>query len=302
MKRIVSFSLITLVFVSIIASCNNDSEDDGLETIPPRDRGEESIAADIEIREFLETHFYNYEDFETPPTDFDFKIVIDTISGDNADKTPLLSQVETKTATDLSEEDVNYSYYLLKARQGEGNAPTYVDSTLVTFEGKLINNNIFDGSVNPIWFDLIATIQGFQLGIIEFNGATGSTTNTDGTQTFENFGSGAVFMPSGMAYFNQPPSASIPLYAQLIFTFTLLEANEADHDNDGIPSINEDIDNNGSILDDDTDEDGIPNFADSDDDNDGILTRDEIEIDDDGNVTFPDSDGDGTPDYLDSDS
>ena len=64
----------------------NCSEDDGPEPIPPRDRGEEAIRAQAEIEEFLETHFYNYEDFQADPENF--KLVFDTIAGDNASKTP----------------------------------------------------------------------------------------------------------------------------------------------------------------------------------------------------------------------
>ena len=77
---------------------------------------------------------------------------------------------------------------------------------------------------------------------------------------------------------------------------------EGDQDNDGIPSIIEDLNNNGLEEDDDTDADGLPNYVDADDDNDGRPTADEIEIDADGNITYPDSDGDGIVDYLDSDS
>lgn len=282
-----------------VSSCNND--DNGIPTIPPRDRGEEAIAAEAELVEFLQTHFYNYEEFETPPPGFNFEVVIDTIEGDNADKTPLFNQVETKVVTDRDEEDVTYNLYILKALAGEGNQPTFVDSTLVTYRGTLLDGSQFDGSPNPVWFDLTGVIDGFQEGLVEFRGATSQTVNSDGTVSFEGFGSGALFIPSGIAYFNQPPSPSIPLYAQLVFTFNVLEAVVADHDQDGIISLDEDLNNNGNELDDDTDSDGIPDFADFDDDNDGIPTRDEIEIDDEGNVTFPDTDGDGIPDYRDDD-
>ncbi|MEP2935022.1 MAG: hypothetical protein ABJM06_04855 [Gilvibacter sp.] len=300
MKKYFTYSMILALVGLVYISCNND--DDGFDEIPPRDRGEESIAADAELVEYLETHFYNYEDFATPPADFDFKIVMDTIAGDNADKTPLINQVQTKVVTDSREDDVTYNLYYLTARQGEGNQPKFVDSTLVTFEGRLVNGDLFDGSPNPVWFDLTAVIDGFQSGLVEYKGATGSTTNPDGTETFEGFSSGAIFIPSGLAYFNQPPSSSIPFYAQLIFTFTVLEAVEADHDQDGILSIDEDLNNNGNELDDNTDEDNFPNFIDFDDDDDGVPTRDEIVINDDGTITFPDSDGDGTPDYLDPDN
>ena len=300
MKKKLNITLLGALLAVVVFSCRND--DNGIETIPPRDRGEEAVAAEAELVEFLQTHFYNYEEFETPPTGFNFEVVIDTIAGDNSDKIPLINQVETKTVTDRSEEDVTYNLYILKALEGEGSQPTFVDSTLVTYRGTLINGNQFDGSPNPVWFDLTGVIDGFQEGLVEFKGATAQTTNPDGTVSFEGFSAGALFIPSGIAYFNQPPSSQIPLYAQLIFTFNVLDAIVADHDQDGIISIDEDLNNNGNELDDDTDEDGVPDFADFDDDGDGIPTRDEIEIDDEGNVTFPDADGDGIPDYRDDDN
>ena len=54
-----------------------------------------------------------------------------------------------------------------------------------------------------------------------------------------------------------------------------MTSNPTDHDNDGILSINEDIDGDGDPLGDDTDNDNIWNMYDSDDDGDGTLTINE---------------------------
>ncbi len=70
-------------------------------------------------------------------------------------------------------------------------------------------------------------------------------------------------------------------------------------DDDGIPTGQEDLNDNGNLFDDDTDGDGIPNFIDIDDDNDNVPTSVEI-INNDGDE-LPDTDEDGTPDYLDPD-
>ena len=85
------------------------------------------------------------------------------------------------------------------------------------------------------------------------------------------------------------------------------EAN-TDFDGDGIPSILEDLNNDGDLNNDNTDDASepanvfFPNHNDPDDDNDGILTRDEINLDANGNfVSFKDIDGDGIPDHLDND-
>ena len=105
-------------------------------------------------------------------------------------------------------------------------------------------------------------------------------------------------MPSGLGYFNNG-TVNIPAYSPLIFQINLNTLNIADHDNDGVNSLYEDIDNDHLFNDDDTDSDNIPNYLDADDDGDGVLTKDEYDANDDGIVD--DSDGDGIPDYLDND-
>ena len=76
-----------------------------------------------------------------------------------------------------------------------------------------------------------------------------------------------------------------------------------DDDNDGIPSILEDINGNGDLEDDDTDGDGIPNYKDEDDDGDNVPTiKENPDPNDDGVLDdAQDTDGDGIPDYLDDD-
>ena len=76
---------------------------------------------------------------------------------------------------------------------------------------------------------------------------------------------------------------------------------DADDDNDGVDTVNEDLDASGDPRNDDTDGDGVPNYLDTDDDNDGVETLDE----DRNTNTDPrddDLDGDNIPDYLDADS
>ena len=311
MKKI--YLLIPFVAISLLlmSSCNNDDGGDNSNFVPARDRGEEAAASQAIIEEYLETHFYNYEEFETPPANFDFRIKFDTIAGSNANKIPLINQVSSKTVEDRVDEGVTYKLYYLNVIEGEGERPEFPDVTTLSYEGIYINketptvgySSLFDGSVVPVQFDLTAVVNGFQDAMIEFKGATNVITNPDGTLSFEEYGVGAVFMPAGLGYYvNPPPTSSIPIYAQLIFTFQLYEVEVGDQDNDGVISVMEDLNNNKLEEDDDTDGDLLPNYIDPDDDNDGRLTRDEIEIDSNGVVTFPDVDGDGIPDYLDSDS
>ena len=296
------FLLIAMLVFAI--SCKKDDPNDDI--VPPRPRGPEAISAQAEIETFLQTHFYNYDEFEADPENF--KLRFDTIAGDNASKTPLIDQVSSKEVRDVVETDVVYKLYYLNVRQGGGEKPHFPDYTINTYDGRLMNLDLFDSSVIPVRFNLVDTqtssgiIRGLQQAIIEFNGAANVISNPDGTLTFEDYGIGAVFIPSGLAYYQYPPAnGGLNAYEQLIFSFELFESEVADHDNDGIPSYMEDLNGNGYLLDDDTDG-SAPNYLDEDDDNDGRLTKFEIEIDGNGNITFPDVDGDGKPDYLDPDS
>lgn len=73
----------------------------------------------------------------------------------------------------------------------------------------------------------------------------------------------------------------------------------ADPDQDGIPNLAEDLNNNGEISDDDTDGTGWPNYGDNDDDGDGILTINE-DYNGNGNPADDDMNANGIPDYLDN--
>ncbi len=331
MKRIKYLLPITVLIFSILFSCSDD-DDDGVIVIPPRERDEESLVAQDEIEEFLQTHFYNYEEFENPPLDFNYRIVFDTIAEDNASKTPLIEQVLSKEVDDIFEDGLTYKLYYLKIREGEGDEIGFTDIASLSYEGRFLTDlSLFDSSVSPIRFDLTQIIDGLQSALTEFKGATGFTENPDGTLTFDDYGIGAVFIPSGLGYFNTPPfGSSISFYSQLIFTFYPYLIEKGDQDGDGILSVFEDLDGDGLELNDDTDGDGVPNFADPDDDGDGRLTKDEnenkeyvinigdpdpemeeneIEMyrdtdDDTGETTiytvvFTDANNDGTPDYLD---
>lgn len=297
--------LITSLFLAIFSmSCEKD--DDGPETDPPRDRGEQDLEDQEALEDYLNTHTYNYEDFENPSEDFDYIVRFDTINEANADKTPLMESDLLETETVLWE-DVEYTIYILKIREGEGEQPRFTDDVFIRYRGELLNREMFDNSVVPVWFNLVGNngnvpraIPGFSHAFTKFKGASGYEVNSDNTVTWENdYGIGAVFLPSGLGYFSQA-QGGIPAYSPLVFSFNLMRTNEADHDRDGIPSWMEDLNEDGNVINDDTDEDGTPNFADPDDDGDLIPTDEEIEIDEeDGTIIFTDSNNDGTPDYLD---
>ncbi len=287
-----------LILLTLVLGFNSCKKDDDVTITPPRDRSEQYLVDIDSIEEFLSTHFYNYEEFQLDPNSSTFQIEFDTVAGTNSDKIPLIDQVEYKLVSDA--EEVEYKLYYLKVREGLGDTPTFGDSTYVRYVGTLIDQSIFDSSPLPIWFQLPSVVQGFREGVIEFNGATGFTENPDGTFVYENYGIGAIFLPSGLGYYNSPV-AGTTAYAPLIFKFDMLAVNEADQDGDGVLNIYEDLDGDRSLYSDDTDEDFIPDFLDPDDDGDNTLTKYE-DLNGDGDPRNDDSDGDGIPNYLDKDS
>ena len=70
-----------------------------------------------------------------------------------------------------------------------------------------------------------------------------------------------------------------------------IDALDTDDDNDGVITLLEDLNKDGSPINDDTDDDGVPNYLDGNDDGDDFLTITEGGI--------KDSDKDGILDYLD---
>lgn len=294
-----SGTLAMLLAVSL-SSCGSD-DNNTTESVELRDFSEQSITDDALLVDYLSNHFYNYEDFPRAD-DTEVTISIDTISGDNADKTPMIEQVQQLSVpiTDENGAVTNHTLYYLVAQQGSEleKKPSIVDSTYVSYRGELLTGTIFDQRNTPIWFDNIRVVSGFRYGLQNFAPGTFSQ-DTDGTISFRDYGQGILFMPSGLGYYSSPQGL-IPAYAPIVFTVSVYTSNVADHDNDGVFSIDEDPDGDGNPLNDDTDGDGTPNLLDFDDDGDGILTFLELDADNDGIID--DTDNDGIPDYLDSNS
>ena len=294
-----SGTLAMLLAVSL-SSCGSD-DNNTTEPVELRDFLEQSITDDALLVDYLSNHFYNYEDFPRAD-DTEVTISIDTISGDNADKTPMIDQVQQLSVpiTDANGVVTKHTLYYLVAQQGSEleKKSSIVDSTYVSYRGELLTGTIFDQRNTPIWFDNIRVVSGFRYGLQNFAPGTFSQ-DTDGTISFRDYGQGILFMPSGLGYYSSPQGL-IPAYAPIVFTVSVYTSNVADHDNDGVFSIEEDPDGDGNPLNDDTDGDGTPNLLDFDDDGDGILTFLELDVDNDGIID--DTDNDGIPDYLDSNS
>ena len=300
----------------LFTSCTPDDDDNTIVVRDPQEVYDENLA---QITTYLETHYYKEEEYQNVPDGEDFQIEFFEIDEESADRTPLSQQVTTTT---LTRNDVDYQVFILKVREGGGDIqPTFADSVLVNYQGRLLDDTLdgmpFDRSTNSLWFNLPGAIAGFTVAFEEFKGSTDIIPNGDGTLSYKNGGIGAVFIPSGLAYFNAPPSGSrIPPYAPLSFTFQLRKVKRTDHDGDGILSVYEDLDGDKNLnspnFRDNTDEDfttgangrrfPLNDYNDADDDNDGILTKDENpDPNGDGNPDdAKDSDGDGIPDYLDN--
>ncbi|MGJ8684035.1 MAG: FKBP-type peptidyl-prolyl cis-trans isomerase [Nonlabens sp.] len=310
-----------VVLITLIITFTACKSDDDVTTVAIRDRDEVDVEDQQKLQEYLDTHFWNYEDYATIAAGSDFEIKFDSIDGVNAGKTPLSQQV---TSSVLNRSGIDYTIYTLNVRQGGGTkSPTFADSALVSYKGYQLEKEVvntvngvdvydqivFDASTNALWFDLPGVVSGFMEGITQFNAAVSITPQPDGTLVYDDGGVGAVFMPSGVGYFSGSVSG-IPAYSPLIFTFQLRAAKTTDHDGDGIFSKFEDLNGDRNVRSsdnlDNTDEDLISrfNYVDPDDDNDGVLTKDEDpDPNGDGDPSDArDTDGDGIPDYLDADS
>ncbi len=317
MSRIAAF----LVLGFLIVSCKND-DDAAPPPTPPRPLAEVAVEEEAKIQEYLKTHFYNYEEFDSIPENFDFKIQIDTIAGDSSNKTSLFEDMTSETVTVASADlglseggDVPLKFYYLVAREGEGGSPTVADSTFFKYEGRKLNGSLFDSSDSFSWRYLPNFLRGFSIGISKLNAGGEIIVNNDGTTSIENTGIGMIIFPSGLGYYNSSPlGSSIGAYEPLLFKLELgLYVENTDFDNDGIPSIMEDVNGDGNVNNDNSDGDSVRtqtgsrplyDHEDPDDDNDGTPTREEVTFDAEGNLILPlpDTNGNGIPDYLDPDT
>ena len=243
---------------------------------------EQEAKDDADLIEYMQTHYLNEED----------NIIYTITNGE----TPLYNDVEV---LEYERNDINYKLYYYTQNEGETFNPYPTDSVLTTYTGMLMDSTVFDRRRSLTWFSLTNVIAGWSQGFTKFKGGT-QVLNPDESFDYENQGEGILFIPSGLAYGNIP-QGSIPENSPLIFQFKLALVERADHDNDGVLSFFEDINENGTPNDDDSDDDFIPDYLDTDDDNDGVLTKDE-DANGDGDPTNDDSDNDGIPDYLDPDT
>ena len=136
----------------------NCEDDEG--PLPPRDVKIQTIEDDAALVNYLQTHFYNYDDFAYDPNNYELEILLDSITEENSDKIPLWDQVSFKLV-DTEDSDnniVQHKLYYLEVKKGSGASPSSVDSTFVSYKGSLLNGDIFDDRDYPIWFDLVNVV------------------------------------------------------------------------------------------------------------------------------------------------
>jgi FKBP-type peptidyl-prolyl cis-trans isomerase FkpA len=283
-------TLCVLALLAIVSSCQKDDPDEFI-AIPPRDRTEQQVVDRDSLILYLETHYYNEATFLTSGTHSMSELIISELPRDtdgnfeplpDPDINKLLIDSQFLETIETTYLDISYEYYVLRLNTGGGVSPNFTDEIRVAYSGNLLDEVIFDSTPNPIDLELITNqgggvIEGWQLVFPTFKSASSFMDAGDGTISYDDFGLGVMFLPSGLGYFDVSPSALIPQYSNLIFKFELYQTEVTDHDNDGIPSYLEDLDDNGNVFDDDTDGDFFPNYVDTDDDGDGVFTIDELE-------------------------
>lgn len=257
------FKIVFLFVVTIsIFSCQNTDEATAPPARPYADVYPEDLA---KIEEFLATHYVT--------VDADYNTTF-TLIPEGGTQQPIADMAELESI-DRNFHDISYKIYYLKLREGVGESPTRIDSSFVSYKGNLMSDIsvTFDQSISPVWFPLEDVIKGWGEIIPQFKTGT-HTANPDGSVTFEDYGAGVMFLPSGLGYFNTA-TGNIPSYSPLIFNFKLYNLDFRDHDKDRVLSKYEyGADFNAEAN--DTDGDDIPDYIDVDDDGDGFMTKFEI--------------------------
>ena len=267
--------LLLIPFIFILVGCPGEDTPETFQSRPYLEVYNENIA---EIEDFMESHYIT--------VDASYNVTFTKITA-TTPGTPIFDALDTSTSQNnplkplkfktILKEGVDHKLYYLKLNEGAGSNPTRLDSVFTSYKGYKTDLSSFDSASSPTWFQLQDVIQGWQEVFPEFKSSVGQTINSDGTITFNNFGAGIMFVPSGLAYFSGTGGGSIGSYTPIIFTFKLIKVRYKDHDGDKILSKDEyGGPTSGTPL--DTDGDGKPDYADFDDDNDGKLTKEDIRI------------------------
>lgn len=291
MNKFKYYFILLITTISLFSCSKNDTP----AVEPLRDYAVQYATDNTDIEEYLKTNYITVIN-HTGYTD-DQDVTITKIPTGGTQKS-IWDQTDYELKSrNVSLHDITYKMYYLVLRTGTGIAPCNVDGVLTAYKGEYLERITTSGvtTLTSTPFEEVkypqsflslfsttvgySTITGWGEIFPQFKTGT-SSSNSDGTVTHIDFGAGVMFVPSGLAYYASGKGA-IPAYAPLVFSFKLFEINRLDHDLDGIPSYQEDLNGDGYmrflatgvVNPDDTDGDGIPNFADVDDDGDNYTTK-----------------------------
>lgn len=264
MKKKIIFFIPLFVVLLMSFSCSKSTEP---EQIPIRDYAEQYAKDKDSIEKFLKTH--------SMTVDANYDVTFNSVASLASNCIYLQSNLQNR---DVQEDGITYKLYYIKLNEGAQNRPSAVDSVFVSYRGVNLKNVQFDRAQSPVWFKIQDLITGWSHVIPDFK--TGVLSTSGGTTTFSNFGAGVMFLPSGLAYYNQS-AGTIGQYEPIIFNFKLYELDYRDHDGDGVYSKDE-VPTGSSIfyspLSNDTDGDGVVDMYDIDDDGDNFMTKTEIGV------------------------
>ncbi|SHN15168.1 FKBP-type peptidyl-prolyl cis-trans isomerase [Flavobacterium xinjiangense] len=292
MNKFKYYFILSITTISLFSCSKNDTP-----TIEPlRDYAVQNATDNTDIEEYLKTNYITVVNHPGFIDDQDISIV--KIPAGGTQKSIWDQTTYELKIRNVSLHDITYKLYYLVLRTGTGIAPCNADGVLTSYKGEYLERITASGvttlTATPFeevkypqqFFSLFTTLdiplRAWSEIFPQFKTGTYAS-NSDGTVSYNDFGAGVMFIPSGLAYFASG-QGSIPSYAPLVFGFKLYEIQRTDQDGDGIPSYQEDVNGDGFmrilatgvVNPDDTDGDGIPNFLDVDDDGDGYGTKIEI--------------------------
>jgi hypothetical protein len=301
----IKFYFILLIATIGIVSCSKDDDKD-IPLTPPRDYATQYVTESVLIEEYLKTNYITVVNH--PGLTDDQDVTIEKLNAEHP--VSIWDQKEYPLKSRKVElHGITYTLYYLVLREGKGESPTNVDGVLTAYKGKYlssvtesnvttITSTLFEEAKFPNGImDLYNTVRGWKEIFPQLKAGTYKS-NVDGTVTYNDFGAGVMFIPSGLGYYNVV-KGSIPAYSPLVFNVKLYEINRLDHEYymngnaivpvpDGVKSFQEDKDGDGYMWakyelqngvttnPDDTDGDGIPDFLDRDDDGDNYATQGEV--------------------------
>lgn len=306
MNKLKYYFILLLAGISLV-SCNKSGDDD-TPNVPLRDYAVQYKADNDSIEKYLKTNYITVINAPGTPQDQDV-VIKKIVAGDG--NVSIWDQTTYKlTSRDVYSDDITYKVYYLILREGTGSSPTNTDKIVAAYTGNLLDNSVFDSSYGyPGTFNLFpyatenTVIEGWSEIFPKFKTGTSSTNASSGVISYQDFGAGVMFLPSGLGYYADARTA-IPAYSPLVFSFKLFDLQRMDNEysvssstggrifvGDGVPDYLEDLNGDGYLYDfrdnvkyphppadliDDTDGDGIADFVDFDDDGDGFTTRFEL--------------------------